>query len=277
MKKILVPCDFSDTAIKAFRFACEIAAKTKGEVFVLNVVELPHMPNSVFVPVKTYEDVLMKDHKAKAKKHFEKLCEKWAGKVKVSLLTDYGTVSGSIYKAIDKKRIDLVVMGTHGASGIREFTVGSNTEKVVRQAGVPVISVHAATKMASIKHIIFPTRLDITETRLINGVKSLQQFLKATLQVVYINTPSLFTRDSDIEKKMIQFIGENQLKNCNVHVYNDYNEESGIQNFAAKLKGKMIAMGTHGRKGINHLMSGSIAEDLVNHIDCPIWTLAEKK
>ena len=127
------------------------------------------------------------------------------------------------------------------------------------------------------QHLIFPTRFDLTEKRLINAVKSLQQFLKATLQIVYVNTPSSFTRDSEIEKKMIQFIGENQLKNCNVHVYNDYNEESGIQNFAAKFKGKMIVMGTHGRKGINHLMSGSIAEDLVNHIDCPIWTLAEKK
>jgi nucleotide-binding universal stress UspA family protein len=276
MKKILVPCDFSDTAIKALRFACEIASKSKGEVFVLNVIELPHLPNSVFVPVKAYEDVLMKDHKAKAKKHFEKLREKWAGKLKVSLITDFGSVSNSIYTFIDKKRIDLVVMGTHGASGLREFTVGSNTEKIVRLASVPVISVHTATKLASLKHIIFPTRFDLADKRLINSVKALQKFLKATLQVVYVNTPSVFTRDSDIEKKMIQFIGENQLKNCNVHVYNDYNEESGIQNFAAKFNGKMIAMGTHGRKGINHLMSGSIAEDLVNHIDCPIWTLAAK-
>jgi hypothetical protein len=76
---------------------------------------------------------------------------------------------------------------------------------------------------------------------------------------------------------VIEFITQHQLRNCNVHVYNDYNEESGIQNFAPKYKGKLIALGTHGRKGISHLMSGSIAEDLVNHLDCPIWTLAEKQ
>lgn len=277
MKKILVPCDFTTTALQAFRFACDIAAKSKGEVFVLNVVEVPHMPNSVFVPVKGYEADFLKERKTKVKNHFDKMCAKWGGKVKVSLITDFGSVSSTIYKHIDKKRIDLVVMGTHGASGVREFTVGSNTEKIVRQAPVPVISVHAASKLASIKHLIFPTRLDLTDTRLVKAVKELQQFCKATLQVVYVNTPSTFLRDVEVEKNILQFVAEHQLKNCNVHIYNDYNEESGIQNFAAKFKGKMIAMGTHGRKGINHFMSGSIAEDLVNHIDCPVWTMAVKR
>ena len=52
MKKILVPCDFSSTAIQAFRFACEIATVSKGEVFLLNVIELPFMHNSLLVPIQ---------------------------------------------------------------------------------------------------------------------------------------------------------------------------------------------------------------------------------
>jgi nucleotide-binding universal stress UspA family protein len=277
MKKILVPCDFSGTAIQAFRFACEIAAKSKGEIFLLNVIELPAMPNSVFVPVKAYEEVFLKDIKAKAKANFDKLKDRWAGNIKVHLLVDYGSVSGTIYKNIDKKRIDLVVMGTHGASGIRAYTVGSNTEKIVRQSSVPVISISSVARLSTIKHIIFPTRLDLTDKKLINAVKALQAFCKATLQIVYVNTPSSFTRDLDTESEVMQFVAQHQLKNCNVHVYNDYNEESGIQNFAGKYKGKMIAMGTHGRSGLNRLMSGSIAENIVNQIDCPIWTLALNK
>lgn len=275
MKRILVPCDFSTTATHAYRFACEVAAKSKAEIFLLHVIEVPHLPNFSLVPTKGYEDAILGERKAKVQANLAKM-RSWAGKTKVSLITDFGSVSTSIYRYIDKKRIDLVVMGTHGATGVRELTIGSNTEKIVRQASVPVISVHAPTKVASIKHIIFPTRLDLTEKKLINAVKELQQLFKATLQLVYINTPAEFARDVDTEQDILLFIQQHQLKNCNVHVYNDYNEESGIQNFAARYKGKLIAIGTHGRKGISHFLSGSLAEDLVNHVNCPIWTLAVK-
>jgi nucleotide-binding universal stress UspA family protein len=107
-------------------------------------------------------------------------------------------------------------------------------------------------------------------------VKALQSFLKARLHIVYINVPSNFISDHYTEKHLLEFARQNAFKNCSIHIYNDIDEESGIINFSSKFKNKIIAMSTHGRKGINHLMSGSIAEDVVNHIDCPIWTLAEK-
>jgi hypothetical protein len=62
------------------------------------------------------------------------------------------------------------------------------------------------------------------------------------------------------------------LKDYTLTIFNDYSEEEGLRNFIAETKSDMVAMATHGRRGINHLMSGSIAEDVVNHLTCPIWT-----
>ena len=67
------------------------------------------------------------------------------------------------------------------------------------------------------------------------------------------------------------------LKDYTLSVFNDTFEESGVISFAHLIKADMIAMGTHGRRGLNHVMSGSVAEDVVNHIDCPIWTYTIKK
>ena len=67
------------------------------------------------------------------------------------------------------------------------------------------------------------------------------------------------------------------LKNYTLNVFNDPYEESGVINFAQEIDADMIAMGTHGRRGLAHLMSGSVAEDIVNHVDCPIWTYSIKK
>ena len=67
------------------------------------------------------------------------------------------------------------------------------------------------------------------------------------------------------------------MNNYTLNIFNDTYEESGVISFAQMIKADMIAMGTHGRKGINHIISGSLAEDVVNHIDCPIWTYTIKK
>lgn len=276
MKKILVPCDFSDTAIQAFKFACELATTSKGELFLLNVIELPTVHGSFMVPIHAYEDAFLKDIKLKAQRNFEKLKDRYGKKVKVHFSVEHGSVTEGIRKYVDRKRIDLVVMGTHGASGIKEYTIGSNVEKVVRSAKVPVIAIKKAVNVSSLSNIVLPTNLKPTHKDLANAVKALQKYLKARLHILYVNVPANFSPDRITEKHLLDFARQHEFKNCAIHIYNDTDEESGIINFSSKFKNKIVAMSTHGRKGINRLMSGSIAEDVVNHVDCPIWTLSER-
>jgi nucleotide-binding universal stress UspA family protein len=276
MKRILVPCDFSTPAIQAFRFACQAASISKGEVFLLNVIELPSVHSSMLVPIQAYENAFLKDIKSKAHNNFEKLKNKWGGKVKIHLNVEHGSVAEGVKRFVAKKKIDLIVIGTHGSSGLKEYTVGSNAEKIVRSANVPVISIKKFVNLTSLKNIIFPTDLNDAEKALITSILALQSFLKARLHLLYVNVPSNFTPDHISERKLIEFARDHQLKNCSVHIYNDIDEESGIMNFSAKFKHRIIAMATHGRKGLNHLMRGSVAEDVVNHVDCPIFTLAAK-
>ncbi|WP_175402679.1 universal stress protein [Mangrovivirga cuniculi] len=60
--------------------------------------------------------------------------------------------------------------------------------------------------------------------------------------------------------------------NVNVSTYDAYKEDAGISAFAEDNDIDLIAIGTHGRKGLMHTISGSIAEDLVNHTNKPVWT-----
>ena len=76
MKKILVPCDFSRPAINAFRFALGIAAQSKGTVYLLNIVELPVLHDTVMMPVLNFEAQLLKDLKEKAESSFSKIIAK---------------------------------------------------------------------------------------------------------------------------------------------------------------------------------------------------------
>jgi nucleotide-binding universal stress UspA family protein len=279
MKKILVPCDFSEQAVSAFRFAIDVATQAKGEIHLINVVEVPVLHDSVLMPVMSFEEALFKELREKAEKQFKKLREKYAPeKMKVASQIIFGPVSRMLADYIEEKEIDLVVMGTRGASGVREVLIGSNAEKMVRNSAVPVIAVKKYVKAASIKNIVFPNTLNTEHQEdLVMKVKALQNFFKATLHIVWINTPTNFTRDTVTHKRLQAFAKRFMLKDYTINVFNDPYEEAGTINFAHEVGADMIAMGTHGRKGIAHFFSGSVAEDVVNHVDCPIWTYAIKK
>jgi nucleotide-binding universal stress UspA family protein len=272
MKRILVPSDFSDPAVQAFKFAVDVARKSGGEVILLNVIELPVMSDSVLMPSLSFEEAFIKDLKANAEKNFAKMKTKWASDVKVTTLIEYGSTTSSIRDFVKDNKIDLVVMGTHGATGMKEFFIGSNTEKIVRSSPVPVIALKGSVKIASIKNIVFPNTADLDQEELTLKVKELQNFFGASLHVLYVNTPSRFRRDVEVKKEMKAFAKRFMLKDYTLTIFNDYSEEEGLRNFIAETKSDLVAMATHGRRGLNHLMSGSIAEDAVNHLECPIWT-----
>ena len=277
MKKILVPCDFSDTAVQAFRFAVDIARQSDGEIVLLRVFELPVMYDTNLMPALNFEEAFLKDMKSTAEDNFKKIKARWAkGGPKVDLVIEYGAISLTIARVAEQEDADLIVMGTKGATGLKEFFVGSNTEKLVRSSGVPVIAVKKYVKPASIANIVFPNTLGQGQEKLLMKVKELQEFLRARLHVLFVNTPANFKQDNETQQALKAFAKRFMLKDFTLNVFNDFDQESGIRNFANKIGADMIAMGTHGRRGLNHLMAGSMAEDVVNHIDCPIWTAVEK-
>jgi len=279
MKKILVPCDFSEQAVSAFRFALDVAVQSKGEVHLINVVEVPVLHDSVLMPVMAFEEALFKELREKADKQFKKMRDKYAPeRIKLESKVIFGPVTRMLFDYIEERNIDLVVMGTKGVSGVREVLIGSNAEKMVRNSPVPVIAIKKYVKDKTIKNIVFPNTLN-TENQedLVLKVKALQNFFKATLHIVWINTPTNFTRDTITLKRLNAFAKRFMLKDYTINVFNDPYEEAGVSNFTNDIGGDMVAMGTHGRKGIAHFFSGSVAEDVVNHVDCPIWTYAIKK
>jgi len=277
MKKILVPCDFSDPAVQAFKLAVEIGRQSNGAVFLLNVVEVPVMHETVVMPTLYFEQSFMNETKAAAEKKFAKMVEKWAADgPPVFCHVEFGATSQTIKQFVVDKEIDLVLMGTHGASGAKEFLIGSNTEKIVRGSSVPVLAIKKEIKMASIKNIVFANELDLEAEALTLKVKELQNFFDAKLHVLYVNTPGSFKRDTVTQKLLKDFAKRFMLKDYTLNVFNDIDQESGVRNFVQSINADMVAMATHGRKGLNHFLSGSIAEDVVNHLECPIWTYQAK-
>lgn len=277
MKRILVPCDFSKPAINAYRFALDIARQSKGNVHVLHVVELPVVHDPLLVPVLSFEQEFFTEIRKNAEARFNDITQKYnLDNIKVAFEVQFGSVLHMIREYTVKEKIDLVVMGSHGASGLRELFIGSNAERMVRNSPVPVLIVKKYYK-GPIKNIVFPNTLDLDHQEdLITKVKALQAFFNARLHILWVNTPLNFTSDTRTRERLESFAKRFMFKDYTINVFNYTEEERGILEFASLIKADLIAMGTHSRTGIAHLLNGSLAEDLVNHYEGQVWTYSLK-
>ncbi|HEX6225769.1 MAG TPA: universal stress protein [Chryseolinea sp.] len=278
MKKILVPTDFSKPATWALEMATKIAKRAKGQIVLLHIVEQP-TPESFNVGAQVsieegWEDRLFtlklieknKIQLAEAAKISED-----AG-VPVTCELRLGNSFHGIAYVITEHEVDLVVMGTSGRSQLEEMMVGSNTERVVRFARCPVLTIHEKPSEKDFESIVYATSMNENEKAFTELVKKTQELYQAKVHLVRINTPMNFQPDHNSLMVMKDFARKNKLENYTLNVYSDRSEEEGILHFASAMSADLIAMATHGRTGFAHLLIGSIAEDVVNHSRRPVLT-----
>lgn len=142
--KILVPTDFSSGAEKAALVAAGLAAAVGGRVKLVHVYSPPSvmLPDGSTFAATPAELVAANDHAEAALAEAKRaLAERVGTSIPIDGCTLIGSAADEIVRLADSGKYDLVVMGTHGRSGIRRLVLGSVAEKVLRRAGIPVLTV----------------------------------------------------------------------------------------------------------------------------------------
>lgn len=269
MKKILVPTDFSEPAEYALQTAALLAKKYDAELYILHMLELPthlYSTDNNELPEAIYFMKL-------AHQRFEAFLDKpYLEEISTNEIVEANEAAFGINEATEKYEIDLVVMGSSGASGISEIFIGSNTEKVVRNAKVPVLVVKKPLETPEIGHMVYACSFtDEVRDSFKKAVKFTEDFGIA-LHLLYVNTPNNFKSTHIVMDRINSFLNETAATNYTVNIYNDETIEEGILNFANSIGADILSISTHGRKGIAQFFNGSISEDLVNHAMRPVLT-----
>ncbi len=141
--KILCPVDFSDASRKAVRYAHEFAKGMGANLFLLNVVE----PRPMAVDMSLSYVPLEEDLEKAAREDLEEIikAEREQG-VEVDADVQIGTPSEVILEKADELDVNLVILGSHGKTGLSRLLMGSVAESVVRKAKCPVLIVKAEEK-----------------------------------------------------------------------------------------------------------------------------------
>ncbi len=273
IKNILVPTDFSTQAESALKVAAQIAKKNNATIYLLHILELPiHLSELMAsgAPAPAPEAIFFMKQ---AHKKFEAvLDQKYLEDVDVVETVSFEDVLHGIIDSCKKNDIDMIVMGSHGSSGFEELFIGSNAEKVVRTSKQPVLVIKEDCDIYEIEDFVYATNFDDEDKPSLLAAYNFSKAINANLHLVWINTANGFKTTYETEEKMNTMIGDLDISDYSLNIYNDISVEKGIFNFANSVNAGMIGISTHGRKGISHFINGSLGEDVVNHAKRPVLT-----
>lgn len=278
-RSILVPTDFSDCSAVAYSYASMLAEKTGATIHLLHILDIPTPSPSASGHKGTLKDThfmmeMMKLTKARMNKvrNLKPFLN-----ADVREMIEIGSVPDMILKAVKKLNVNMIVMGTHGTSGMQEKFIGTNAERIVRSVNVPVLSVKHAVKNPKLDTIVFATDFSQEAEDVLPAVSSVAELLKARLILTKIVTMGKFETTEQTERQIELFRANNKIFEYSTSVYYADSKEEGVRKYADSAGADMIALGTHGRHGLSHLFYGSVAEDVVTHASLPVLTLNFRK
>ena len=279
IKRILIPLDFSKTSLKALDHAAHLAKLCDAEITLLHVPEsLSVMSNSgYFDPPdfhEEYEKNISDQSDAKLGEIAAQLKKK--GIAKVDTLTVIGNPKKEILKVSKNIKADLIVMGTHGTSGIKEFFVGSNTFSIIKDAKCPVLSVQQDQKKPGFNNILVPFRDKPHSREKVNYAIDLGLLYKATIHVLGIDTEFTKAHKTKIEREaeQIKKIIEKRGLTCKVKVIsNTYLAETLLKHAADIGADLIISMSDLDKTSITEYFSGPYAQQIVNHSPIPVFSI----
>lgn len=271
MKKIIVPTDFSDCAFNALRTASVLARQIDAEIHLVHAYEKPLSGLSLQVEVDL---AALRQLRSYIDEEIDRM------------LQSEFLVGLNVIKHVEADRkpweilnldpyigMDLIVMGSHGSSGVKETFIGSNTQRFVQHSELPVLVVKESHDPREFKDILFASNFFGESDTAFEKVRDWINMFDAKVHLLKVITPANFERSEYSQTIMEDFGDKHGLENYDCHIYNDISLEKGIFSFARANKTDMLLVGTHGRKGLSHLILGSLAEQLVNHAAMPVMTM----
>ena len=183
MKRILVPTDFSDTAMKAITYAAEIAERNGAVIYLLHVME--PIIDGIRQPHPLHEKLLeeITNNRLSELKSLEECIAESYPELKIVAEFTNGTVINSIHDYAIEQSIDLIIMGTSGASGLKEIFMGSVAAGTIGRTRIPVLAIPREYLMEAPHTILLATNHFEKSEDLLNPIVELASLFSATIHV----------------------------------------------------------------------------------------------
>lgn len=278
MRTLLSPTDFSLCARYATDAAAQLARRLDAQLHLLHCLNLPTGWDNWKEQQRAMHPE-MQQKVANAQLQMQELAHVYPDlEVKANICE--GPISKAVNNYVTTSATDLVVMGSHGASGKNEYFIGSNTQKVVREVHCPVLVVKEPLEKLNFNKVVFASSFHQKEREAFLKFKDFVKPFVPEIHLVEIHTSSFFDPPYILSRQaMEEFKGLCAPFRCETHVFRNFSVDRGVRAFAEQIGAGLIGISNHNRHPLRRMLSGSNVEALVNHSDIPVLSIdyAEEK
>ncbi len=276
-KRIIIPTDFSQNALNATRYALDLYAKVHCEFYFLNVFQLEgYTTDTLTLPEPGSESYVFTENHSKAE--FIKLLDLLAlqydnPRHQFHTISSFNFLSEAITELIDKKDINLVIMGTKGATNAKGLIFGSNAVKAMETiTSCPVLAIPENSRFSPLKEIVFPTDYQISYKRkALNSLIDIAKMHQAAICVLHIQKEEKLSHKQEANKQLLEDILS--ITDYSFHTLSDTGLSKGITAFAESRDSDMIAFINKKHSFLSGLFSKPLVKEIGYDALLPIMAL----
>ena len=281
MKNILLPTDFSENSWNAIVFALKFFEKNSCTFYLLHVNSLSYVAanDSPYVQTKDFiENTFTKPAKKRLKAMMERVTTELPDNPNHHFftLTDYNFFVDSVRNQVSEKKIDMIVMGTKGASGLKKVIIGSNAADVIKKVQCPALVVPEDAKFTDLKEVAFPTDYLLTyAVDLLNPLYNILETHNSSLQVLHVTNKkdTLTIAQQDNKDVLQEYFHKFE---CTFHQLTNRNVEDAIESFVQIRDIKMVAMVAKNINYFQRILFHNKIEEITYHTHIPFLVMHDK-
>ncbi|MCG2462340.1 universal stress protein [Flavobacteriaceae bacterium F89] len=280
MKHILIPTDFSSNAWNALKYGIELFQKTRCTFYLVHINPIPTY-SGAGTSLRSASEDFRQNVLKESKLELQNLLDRIAGEttqnskhtfVPIAL---YDFFVEGIKREAENKKIDLIIMGTKGASGLKKATVGSNTGDVITKVKYPLLAVPEDAKYTDITEIAFPTDYQIGfDMKVLNTLIEMTTMNKADLRILHISKKG--EKLSEEQQSNKDFLHDYLVDvDHTFHSLTGTSLETAVQCFTESRDIDMIAMVAKNLNFFQRILFRPAVEEISYHTDVPFLVLHE--
>lgn len=283
MKNILFPTDFSNNSWNAIEYAITLLKDTPCNFYVLHVDALNQsgieynsfaLPSDVTQPKAIHR--APKDNLAGTLVRIKTIAPNQGHRF--IALHEYGNIIDIIRKTVLEKKISLIIMGTKGASGIKETILGSNTGNVMTKVPCNLLVIPEKAVQCIPKEIAFPTDYNIFYSHsILEAISKMLRISNAKLRVVHISKPNVILNETQHQNMayLQDYLMELHEKSHSIHNLKLEKTKTAIEEFVVNEKIDMVIMVAKNLNFLQQLLFGSTIKKISFQTSVPLLVLHE--
>lgn len=275
MKAILVPTDFSENANTAIEYACELAQSLNASLHIINVHTPAVTKHSVISPLIEEEIGLAKKEAEKKLAVISQMVQAQYESVKCQTQFLTGGIVNTIESLVANGDVDLVVMGTRGASGLDRLLFGSNTTHVIEKVKCPVLAIPTDCPFQIPTRIVFATDFNNEELNHINGLVAIAKAFNAELMLTHFTTDKSALQSEEMLKRNFAKRVSNLTDYSDIEYFVKYEEDvrRALDTFTNMVHADWISLLTRDRTMLEKLYNPSLTKGMAYQTKIPLLAI----